>query len=107
MRFEEKKALITGAFGGLDSLVNDAGIVTRGKITEARDDDFARPMAVNVKVQSRLCRVDSVADHPQCGPGATIEVEKSMCWLGSKETSFVTGQVGTIDVGCMAQLSFP
>ncbi len=107
MRFQEEKALITGAFGGLDSLVNDAGIVTLGKIAEARDDDFARSMAVNVKVPSRLCRVDPVADHPLRRTGALMEIEKPMCWLVSKETSFVTGQVWTIDVGCMAQLSFP
>ena len=107
MRFEEKIALITGAFGGLDSLVNNAGIIAGGKITEARDDDFARSMAVNVKVPSRLCRVDPAADHPLCRPRSPIEVEKLICWLVSKETSFVKDQVWTIDVGCMAQLSLP
>ena len=83
MRFEEEIALITGAFGGLDSLVNNAGIIAGGKITEARDDDFARSMAVNVKVPSRLCRADPGTDFPLRRTVAPIDVTKPICCLAS------------------------
>ena len=33
--------------GGLDILINNAGIITRGDITAATDDDYARTMAIN------------------------------------------------------------
>ena len=32
--------------GGLDIVVNNAGIITRGDITQATDDDYRRTMAV-------------------------------------------------------------
>ena len=44
------------ALGGLDILINNAGIIRRGKITEATDDDFKSTMAVNVEAPFRLCR---------------------------------------------------
>ena len=42
--------------GQLDILVNNAGVITRVKINEARDDDFAHTMAINVEAPFRLCR---------------------------------------------------
>ena len=44
------------AMGGLDILINNAGIITRGDITAATDDDYARTMAINVEAPFRLCR---------------------------------------------------
>jgi len=35
-------------FGGLDVLINNAGIATEGDITQTSEEDFARVMAVNV-----------------------------------------------------------
>jgi meso-butanediol dehydrogenase/(S,S)-butanediol dehydrogenase/diacetyl reductase len=35
-------------FGALDILINNAGIASQGDITQTREDDFARVMAVNV-----------------------------------------------------------
>ena len=43
------------ALGGLDILINNAGIIRRGKITEATDDDFKSTMAVNIEAPFRLC----------------------------------------------------
>ncbi len=44
------------ALGGLDILINNAGIIRRGKVTEATDDDFKSTMAVNIEAPFRLCR---------------------------------------------------
>jgi len=44
------------ALGGLDILINNAGIIARGKLTEASDDDLHRSLAVNVEAPFRLCR---------------------------------------------------
>ncbi len=36
-------------FGGIDALVNDAGIVVHGKVHEISADDWARVFDINVK----------------------------------------------------------
>lgn len=44
------------AMGGLDIVVNNAGVISRGPITEASDDDFSRSVAINVEAPFRVCR---------------------------------------------------
>ncbi len=44
------------ALGGLDIVVNNAGVITRGVITETTDDDLARTMAINFDAPFRICR---------------------------------------------------
>ena len=63
--------------GGLDIVVNNAGIITRGPITEASDDDYARTMAINVEAPFRICRaaIPILADN---GGGAIVNT--SSCW---------------------------
>ena len=65
------------ALGGLDIVVNNAGIITRGAITEASDDDFARSMAVNVEAPFRICRA-AIAIMGDAGGGAIVNV--ASCW---------------------------
>ena len=63
--------------GGLDILINNAGIITRGDITQASDADLKRTMAINVEAPFRLCRaaIPLMADK---GGGAIVNT--SSCW---------------------------
>ena len=65
------------AMGGLDILINNAGIITRGAITEAHDDDYRRTMAINVEAPYRLCR--AAIPLMAAGGGGAI-VNMSSCW---------------------------
>ena len=63
--------------GGLDILINNAGIITRGDITQASDEDFARSMAINVEAPFRLCRA-AIPIMAQAGSGAIVNT--ASCW---------------------------
>ncbi len=43
-------------FDHLDLLINNAGVMRRGPITEATDEDLALSLAVNVEAPFRICR---------------------------------------------------
>ncbi len=63
--------------GKLDIFVNNAGIITRGPITDATDDDFIRTMAINVEAPFRLCRA-AIPIMANAGGGAIVNV--ASCW---------------------------
>lgn len=65
------------AMGALDILINNAGIITRGDITTATDDDYARTMAINVEAPFRLCRA-AIPIMADAGGGAIVNT--SSCW---------------------------
>ncbi len=65
------------AMGRLDILINNAGIITRGNITEATDDDYARTMAINVEAPFRLSRA-AIPLMAEAGGGAIVNT--SSCW---------------------------
>ena len=67
----------TDALGGLDILINNAGIIRRGKITEATDDDFKSTMAVNIEAPFRLCR-STIPILAKNGGGSIVNI--SSCW---------------------------
>ena len=62
-------------FNGIDILFNNAGVITRGKITETSDEDYYFTMGVNVEAPFRLCR----AAIPLMKPGSAI-VNTASCW---------------------------
>ena len=65
------------ALGGLDILINNAGIIRRGKITEATDDDFKSTMAVNIEAPFRLCR-STIPIMVKNGGGSIVNT--ASCW---------------------------
>ena len=69
--------LAADELGGLDVLVNNAGIITRGSITQASDADFKRTMAINVEAPFRLCRA-AIPIMADAGGGAIVNT--SSCW---------------------------
>ena len=68
-------ALARDAMGGLDIVVNNAGIITRGTLTDATLDDYHRTMAINVEAPLRICK----AALPLLPRGSAI-VNTSSCW---------------------------
>ncbi len=62
--------------GGLDIVVNNAGIIRRGPITQATDEDFSVSFAVNVEAPFRICR----AAIPILAEGGGAIVNVSSCW---------------------------
>ena len=74
---DELPSKATDALGGLDILINNAGIIRRGKITEATDDDFKSTMAVNVEAPFRLCR-STIPILVKNGGGSIVNI--ASCW---------------------------
>lgn len=62
---------------GLDLLINNAGVMRRGVITQASDEDYALTMAINVEAPFRLCRA-AIPIMEAGGGGAIVNV--SSCW---------------------------
>ena len=65
------------ALGSLDILINNAGIIRRGKVTEATDDDFKSTMAVNIEAPFRLCR-STIPIMTKNGGGSIVNT--ASCW---------------------------
>jgi len=65
------------ALGGLDIVINNAGIIRRGVITDSTDDDYIQSMAVNVEAPFRICRA-AIPILAANGGGAIVNV--SSCW---------------------------
>lgn len=63
--------------GGLDIVINNAGVITRGDITTASDADYALTMGVNVEAPFRICRA-AIPIMARAGGGAIVNT--SSCW---------------------------
>lgn len=70
-------SLASERLGGLDIVVNNAGIITRGPITETTDDDLHRTLAINVEAPFRICRA-AVPILVDAGGGAIVNI--ASCW---------------------------
>ena len=64
-------------FGSVDIVINNAGIIRRGPITEATDDDYVTSFAVNVEAPFRICRA-AIPILAKAGGGAIVNV--ASCW---------------------------
>ena len=74
---DELPSKATDALGGLDILINNAGVIRRGKITEVTDDDFKSTMAVNIEAPFRLCR-STIPILAKNGGGSIVNI--ASCW---------------------------
>lgn len=65
------------ALGGLDIVVNNAGVMRRGTVVEASDEDFSLLVAVNVEAPFRICR-SAIPLMAANGGGAIVNL--ASCW---------------------------
>ena len=65
------------ALGGLDIVVNNAGVITRGPVTETSDADWALSVGVNVEAPFRISRA-AIPLMAAGGGGAIVNV--ASCW---------------------------
>lgn len=68
-------AAAAAALGGLDIVINNAGVITRGKVDETSDADWYLSLGVNVEAPFRICR----AVIPLLKPASAI-VNVASCW---------------------------
>jgi 2-keto-3-deoxy-L-fuconate dehydrogenase len=65
------------ALGGLDIVINNAGVITRGNVTNTTDADWDLSVGVNVQAPFRVCRA-AIPIMAERGGGAIVNV--SSCW---------------------------
>jgi NAD(P)-dependent dehydrogenase (short-subunit alcohol dehydrogenase family) len=65
------------ALGRLDVVVNNAGVITRGPVTETTDADWARSVGVNVEAPFRISRA-AIPLLAAAGGGAIVNT--ASCW---------------------------
>lgn len=65
------------ALGGLDIVVNNAGVIARGAVTETSDQDWSLSLGVNVEAPFRICRA-AIPIMAANGGGAIVNT--ASCW---------------------------
>ncbi|MFO1049030.1 MAG: SDR family oxidoreductase [Geminicoccaceae bacterium] len=65
------------ALGGLDIVVNNAGVITRGTVTDTSDTDWSLSVGVNVEAPFRICRA-AIPIMAAAGGGAIVNT--ASCW---------------------------
>lgn len=68
---------VAKALGGLDIVVNNAGVITRGKVTETTDADWSLSVGVNIEAPFRISRA-AIPLMARTGGGAIVNI--SSCW---------------------------
>ncbi|MGI9492443.1 MAG: SDR family NAD(P)-dependent oxidoreductase, partial [Geminicoccaceae bacterium] len=74
---DQLPAAAAEVLGGLNILVNNAGIIRRGPVTSATDEDFRLLIAVNVEAPFRLCRA-AIPILARANQSAIVNI--ASCW---------------------------
>jgi NAD(P)-dependent dehydrogenase (short-subunit alcohol dehydrogenase family) len=72
-----------GAFGQIDILFNNAGIVTKGTAESTTEDDWANTMALNVTAVWRMCRL-VIPELRKAGGGVIVNNASDWAVVGGK-----------------------
>jgi NAD(P)-dependent dehydrogenase (short-subunit alcohol dehydrogenase family) len=70
---------VKAALGGLNIIINNAGVITRGPVTETSDADWDLSLGVNVEAPFRICRA-AIPIMANDGGGAIVNT--ASCWGG-------------------------
>lgn len=65
------------ALGGVDIVINNAGVITRGPVTETSDADWSLSVGVNIEAPFRVCRA-AIPIMAAAGGGAIVNT--ASCW---------------------------
>lgn len=91
---EEVVAETVEEFGGIDCLVNSAGILLRGNVTDTSDDDWRDTMTINVDVPFYLSR--AAISHLQESTGCIINLGSYWGLRAGEEALAYTASKGAI-----------
>lgn len=84
---------IVSAFGKIDILINNAGIVLPGRVDNMSEEDFDRTMRINVK------GVFFVARQPMGRLGKVEEIAHAIIFACCDEAAYMNGSIISIDGG--------
>ncbi|WP_298852249.1 SDR family NAD(P)-dependent oxidoreductase [uncultured Ruegeria sp.] len=65
------------SLGGLDIVINNAGVITRGSVADTSDADWSLSLGVNVEAPFRICRA-AIPIMAEAGGGAIVNT--ASCW---------------------------
>ena len=82
-------------FGGLDILINNAGITHRGSVLETSDADWARVMDVNVTALMRCSRV-AVKHMVTAGHGSIVNIASDFAVVAGKREAVYCASKGAV-----------
>jgi len=72
---------VAAALGRLDIVINNAGVITRGPVTETTDADWNLSLGVNVEAPFRVCRAAiPIMARRTDGSGGGAIINTASCW---------------------------
>lgn len=83
------------AFGRLDAVVNNAGIIYRGTVATTTDEEWARTMAVNVTGVFAMCRA-AVRQMKRQGHGTIVNIGSNWGLVGGADAFAYCASKGAV-----------